>query len=207
MGAFPDTIVNNGLDGRLPATPHLSAHTAFSDTGANEVSGGAYAREVMAMDAATGRTADNTAAESLSIPASTTVQFVGIFDALTGGNFITMMPLGSTKALVGMATDAAENGAPADTLWVAGHGMAQDERVAFFSVDGTLPTGITEGVLYYVIGTPTTNSLQVSATEDGAALAITAAGSFIMSDAVPETYASAGTLELALGDLDLVGLA
>ena len=207
---FTDARINAGLDGRLPGTVYVSAHSAFSATGTNEISGGApaYARKLMGMDAAASRIADNTDAESLDIPGSSTVvQFLGMFDAVSAGNFLGMFPLGATKTLTGMAIDATENSAPADTLWVAGHGMTQDERVCFFEMDGSLPTGIVEGTLYYVIGTPTTNSLQISATEDGSALNITAAGSFIMSDAVPETFGSQGTLELAAGAFDLVGLA
>ena len=206
---FTDARINAGLDGRLPGTVYVSAHSAFSATGTNEISGGtpAYARQLMGMDAATGRIADNTDAETIDVPAGTDVQFLGLFDAVTAGNFLGMFPLGATKTLVGMAIPAIENSAPADTLWVPGHGFSLNDRICFFEVDGSLPTGITEGTLYYVIGTPTTNSLQISATEGGGALDITAAGSFICSDAVPETFGSQGTLELAAGAFDLVGLA
>ena len=206
---FTDARINAGLDGRLPGSVYVSAHTAFSATGTNEVTGGApaYARKLMGMDAAAARIADNTDAETLDIAAATTVEFLGMFDAATSGNFLGMFPLGATKTIVGMAIPATENSAPADTLWVPGHGMAQDDRVCFFEVDGSLPTGMTEGTLYYVIGTPTTNSFQISTTEDGGALDMSAAGAFIMSNAVPETFGSQGTLELAVGAFDLVGLA
>ena len=51
MGAFPDARINAGIDARLGGTVYLSAHTAFSATGTNEVTGGSYARQLMAMDA------------------------------------------------------------------------------------------------------------------------------------------------------------
>lgn len=203
MGQFSDDAINEGVDGRAPATPFLSAYSDWS----TEVTGGSYARQALALDAATGRIADNTDAESLDIPAATTVQFLGIETLVTGGSTYAKVPLGATKSLVGMAIDAAENGAPADTLWVPGHGFAQDDQVVFFAVDGSLPTGLTEGTIYWVIGTPTTNSFQVSTVQDGSAVDITAAGSFIISDIVPETFGAAGTLDVAAGALDLVGLA
>ena len=208
MGAFPDARINAGIDERLNVgTVHLSAHTAFDAAGGNEVTGGTYARVPMAMDAAASRIADNTDAEQLNIPSGTTVRWLGLWSALTGGTFLGMVPNGSTVSKVGVAIPTAEAGLAADTIVCAGHGFAQDDKVVLLAVDGAVPTGSTEGTVYFVIGTPTANTLQISATQDGAALNFTAAGPFIISDIVEEVFGSDGTLSLGAGDLDIVGIA
>lgn len=213
MGAFPDARIDAGIDARLGGTVYLSAHTAFSTTGTNEVTGGspAYARKLMAMDASTGRTADNTDAETLDIPASTTVRWLGMFDAASAGNFLGMVPNGSTKSLVGVVVPSAEAGLAADTIvtcsTAAGHGFVQDDTVVLLSIDGSMPQGATEGTVYWVIGSPTANTLQISDTQDGQPLNFTEQGPFIISDIVEEVFGSQGTLSLGAGDLDIVGIA
>lgn len=59
-------------------------------------------------------------------------------------------------------------------LWTA-HGLANDDPV-IFSTTGTLPTGITAGVTYYVIN-KATDDFEVSATRGGAAINLTGAPS------------------------------
>lgn len=72
-------------------------------------------------------------------------------------------------------------GATNDTITAPAHGAAVNDRVLFFqSSNVTLPTGLTEGTVYWVISTPTSDTLTVSATQGGAAIDITAAGSCIM---------------------------
>ena len=203
MGAFPDARINAGIDARLGATVYLSAHTAFSATGTNEVTGGSYARQLMAMDAAASRISDNTAAESIPIPAGTTVRWLGLWTAVTAGTFLGMIPNGSTvsKVCVGLNTG--------DIFHCASHGFTGLDPVTFLNIDGSLPTGLTEGTVYYAKTTGiTTHTFQVTAAaDDGTAVALTGDGSGIVSDIVEEVFGSAGTLELAAGALDVVGLA
>lgn len=64
---------------------------------------------------------------------------------------------------------------PAVVSW-ANHGLVAGQPVVF-STEGTLPTGISDGVIYYVIATGlTAGEFSVSATKDGAAVAVTGAG-------------------------------
>lgn len=199
MGAFPDAIVNAGLDARLPGTAYLAAHDAFSTTGANEVS---TARTLLGMDAAVARVADNTDAETLAIPALTTVRWLGIWDAATTGTFHGMIPNGSTVAhpCVGLDTD---------TIYAAAHGFADNQAVVFLALNGAVPTGLTEGTVYYVKPTgKTTDTFQVTtAADDGTAVNITASAACVVSDIVEETFTAAGQLTLAAGVLDLIGYA
>ncbi len=74
-------------------TTFVSLHTGDpGTTGANEVSGGTYARVAVTFGAQStisgGRRISVASQVSVNVPAGTTVTFVGVFDAVTGGNFI-----------------------------------------------------------------------------------------------------------------------
>lgn len=66
----------------------------------------------------------------------------------------------------------------AATVYAPAHGLSAGQTVAFFAgPTGTLPTGITEGTIYYVIATGiTTDQFQVSATSGGSAISFTGSG-------------------------------
>ena len=74
------------------ATTYASLHSANpGNTGASELSGGspAYARKAVAWNAATGGAMDDsTNGAVFDVPAGATVAFVGLWDALTNGNFL-----------------------------------------------------------------------------------------------------------------------
>ncbi|MEM9134286.1 MAG: hypothetical protein AAGE88_18200 [Actinomycetota bacterium] len=83
------TGLNAAADGVAGVAGFASLHSAAAGTtGANEISGGGYARQPVVWDAATGAIASLNGTESFSGPASQAVAEVGLFDALTGGNFI-----------------------------------------------------------------------------------------------------------------------
>lgn len=68
---------------------HVSAHTADpGDTGANEVTGGSYARQAITFGAAAAGAIDSSNQPTIPIPGGTTVTHIGFWDALTGGNFL-----------------------------------------------------------------------------------------------------------------------
>lgn len=85
-------LMLNALRGVNPTTPisHVSAHTADpGDTGASEVSGGAYARQSIAFSAAAGGTMDDsTNGAAIPIPAGTTVTHLGLWSAVTAGTYL-----------------------------------------------------------------------------------------------------------------------
>jgi hypothetical protein len=67
---------------------YLSFHTAHPGrTGANEFAGGSYARELIQLDAPTNGVTQNTDAESATMSAQT-AKFWGLWNAVTGGDFL-----------------------------------------------------------------------------------------------------------------------
>src|SRR5690242_14087501 len=99
---FSDTAVQRMLDRMDETSPggagvgatHASLHSAYSASGANELAGGspAYARKALTWAAASGRSKATSASAVFDVPASTTVRWVGFWDASTSGNFLGMVP-------------------------------------------------------------------------------------------------------------------
>ncbi len=183
------TAAKNAMLDAEPST-HLSLHTAWSATGANELTGGspAYARQAASWNAAASAEAALTAAVTFDVPASTTVQWVGRWTALTAGTFLGM------SALNGAETEFSVD-LTANTIKQVAHGYSNGAQVVF--VGGTPPGGLTEGTLYYVVGAAT-DTYQVAATSGGAAIDLTAepAAACVASRIVPETYGRQGTLQI-----------
>ena len=76
---------NEMLDA-LTAT-HASLHTGLpGDAGANEVSGGTYARQAITFAAAAAGARDSSNQPVFDVPAGTTVAYVAFWDAITAGN-------------------------------------------------------------------------------------------------------------------------
>lgn len=194
-----DAQINQGLDARTNATEYLSIHSAFSDTGANELSGGAYARTQIEWDAASGRVADNTNQEVVQIPAGSTVRWLGRWSASSAGTFYGMVPNGSTTAKVAVGLDT-------DTFYCAAHGFSNDDKVTITRLDNAVPTGVTEGDVYYVISS-TTDTFQISTSSGGAAVNVTASHECIVSDIIEESFVAQGQIILNAGAFDLLGLA
>ena len=92
---------------------YVSLHTADpSTTGANEVSGGTYARVAVTWNAASGGSVTNATALSLNLPASTTAAYFGVWSALSsgtyyiGGALTPSVTTGGTAGVVTIATSA-----------------------------------------------------------------------------------------------------
>src|SRR3954469_20583483 len=74
-----------------------SLHTAYSATGTNEVTGGspAYARKALTWSAASsGSKALAPTLPTWDVPAATTVGWIGVWDAVTTGTFLGILPNG-----------------------------------------------------------------------------------------------------------------
>lgn len=86
--ALNDTAKDEMLTDLASKIAYLSAHTADPGTdGSNEVSGSPYARKAVAWSAASAGSMAASADVTISIPGSTTVTYVGLWSALTGGTF------------------------------------------------------------------------------------------------------------------------
>jgi hypothetical protein len=95
-------------------------------------------------------------------------------------------------------------GATNDNVTIPGHTLIVDDRVAFYPTFGSaLPTGITEGTLYWVI-TSATDVITISTTQGGGALNITASGDGIAIKATPLVVSNLITPSFAIGDLTAV---
>lgn len=96
--AFTDTTLNAAVDAIAALGTWISAHTADpSTTGANEVTGGSYARQQTTWGAAS--SGDRAGSEvSIPIPAATTVTHWGIWSASTAGTFIGGFALDAQEA-------------------------------------------------------------------------------------------------------------
>jgi len=79
-------------------TPYVSLHTAaVGETGANEATGGSYARQAGTFGAASGGTISNTATINFTSMPAATITDIGVWDAVSGGNFLWGGAATSTK--------------------------------------------------------------------------------------------------------------
>jgi hypothetical protein len=74
-----------------------------------------------------------------------------------------------------------------DTITIPGHTFLVDDRCAFFAIEGgSLPTGMTEGTVYWV-KTVSGDGITISTTQGGGTLDITAAGGGLGIEVSPVT--------------------
>lgn len=193
---FSSTAKNRMLDaldesgGAGVGATHGSLHTAYSSSGANEVTGGspAYARKSATWAAAASGAKATSASMVFDVPASTTVRWVGLWDAVTSGNFLGMTPNGGGTPQAFVVPDISN-----DTLECVAHGFSNTNAVVVWAVPGDpLPTGLSEGTVYYVISA-TTDDLQLSATSGGSAINITGIGAGMLQRLVEESFGAQGT--------------
>jgi hypothetical protein len=204
MPPFADSAKNLMLDALDEAVAgFLSLHTAYSASGANEVTGGspAYARKACVWNAASAGSKALSANVAFDVPTATTVRFIGIWSAVTAGTFYGMVPNGSTGSKVVSVDDSNQ----ADVFRSPAHGFTALQAIVFFGA--ALPTGITAGTTYYIKTTGLdTDFFQVTAAaDDGIAIALTSNGSGIAQLVVPETFGAQGTftVQAASTSLDL----
>jgi hypothetical protein len=190
------------------AVTHICVFTASDPgTGTNftgtEATGGspAYARQAVTWGTAASGQLSNTNALTFDVPPGT-YGFFGLMTAATGNtnNYRGYLPFGGSVKGFGTA-DTAD--VTANTVTSAAHGLAANDRVMFFNVFAeSLPAGLTEGTLYYVIATGlTADVFSVSTTQGGAAVDITGVGDFFWQKVVPETFAAQGQITVAAGQL------
>lgn len=89
----------------------------------------------------------------------------------------------------------------ADTFTIPGHSFSVDDRIVCHSVSGsTLPTGVTEGTIYWV-KTVSGNDITISTTQGGATLDVTVAGDGIAFKDVSLAVTNGITPQAAIGAL------
>lgn len=99
---FSNTGVDDALGGITAA--YISLHSASpATTGANEISGGSYARVATTWSAASG-SAQAGSQVTINVPASTTIGYFGIWTAATSGTYIGGGPLPNSETYGGAGT-------------------------------------------------------------------------------------------------------
>jgi hypothetical protein len=180
-----------------PSTIYFSLNTADpGDNGANEM---AVTRVAGTYSAASSKSvALSSAVVFTNCPTGTVVAF-SIWDALSSGNCLwTGFLTASPKAFTGDDST--------DVITCPGHGLTTNDQVVFYDDGvGTLPTGVSEATLYYVISSGlTTDAFKISTTLGGSAVNITAKGQGLVSKTTPKTIANAGdTFNLSTATLSL----
>jgi hypothetical protein len=210
---FNDAARNVALDGLDEAITagikYVGVHTLTDPgTGASansgEATGGspAYARQAVTWGAAASGQKSNSGALTFDV-APGTYAFLTFWNVVGPGtsSYLGYAPInGSTKGFFSVDTTLTN-----DALFSVAHGLADGDRVQLFNVFAeSLPTGLTEGTVYFVVSS-TTNSFKVSLTSGGAAVDITAVagGEGFFQKVIPETFASQGQITVAIGALVL----
>jgi hypothetical protein len=188
-----------------PVVAYASLHSAYSATGANELSGGspAYARLALTWSTASGgsKAISGVTGGPFNVPAGQTVAFVGLWSAATSGTFAAM---GANGGAAMYAFTAATSGnlftvpaSPAPS-YTAGQAV-----VIWGGVGATTPGGFTAGNIYYVASAPTTSTFTLSATSGGSAVTVSAAGSGLIQAITLETFGAQGTFTLTADTLSI----
>jgi hypothetical protein len=197
---FSTTALDQGLDALAGGSPssiiaYASLHTAYSATGANELTGGspAYARQAVTWSAASaGSKASASVAGAFNVPASTTVAFVGLWSASTSGTFAGMGPNDAGTPYAFTATLASPG-----VFTAPGSSFSNGNTVVVFPGAGaTLPTGVTAGTVYYIVSASGA-TFELSATSGGSGINLSAAGAGIVQAVTPEAFGAQGTFTLS----------
>lgn len=195
-----------GLRGSTSAGSfYISLHTADPGEAGNQSTNEAaytnYARVAVARSGSgwtvSGNQASNAAAINFAqcgITGATITHFGIGTDSSGTGKLLYKAPLGTV--IQGPFTAKTD-----DTITIPGHSLAVDERVAFYPAFGSsLPTGITEGTIYWV-KTVSSADITISATQGGAAVDITAIGDGVAIEAATLAVSSGITPSFAIGAL------
>lgn len=173
------TSVKNTMLDALTITA-ISLHSAYSITGANELTGGspAYIRQVVTFDAAiSGLRFLSTPPYIFDVPAGT-VAWIGMW--ADDASFVGMAPNGGDALRPFVADDTT------GTLRSAAHGFAQNDTLVVWSGSASaLPGGLVEGAVYYVVAVETVGDLQLSTTLAGSPVTLISTGNGYLQRIVP----------------------
>jgi hypothetical protein len=194
---------NSALDAWAAIYTFGSLHSAYpADTGANEIAGGApaYSRETLTFAAAAaGSLALAAVLPTFDVPGGgTVVAWLGAWDAGVAGNFGGAIPISGGSPAPFTAEDST------DVITCDQHGFADTNQVFVMDTTGAvLPTGLTEGVIYFVRDA-TTDTFKLALTSGGAAIDITVDGAGFVQRIIPETFANQGQVAVNSGTWDLL---
>lgn len=209
---FNDLGKNKALDGLDEAVSgailyigvgNLTDPGTGTNYGGTEATGGspAYGRQAVTWAAASGGTKSNSGALTFDVAAGT-YAFLLFFNASTGNTntYLGYAPINGTVKGFGSVDSA---GVTADAIQSAAHGLVDNDRVQLFNVfSESLPAGLTEGTVYYVVSS-TTDTFEVSTTQGGASVNITGIGELFFQKVIPEVFGAQGQITVAASALVL----
>ncbi|HTY27933.1 MAG TPA: hypothetical protein VMD51_07285 [Mycobacterium sp.] len=181
---------------------YASLHTAYSSSGANELTGGspAYAREAVTWNAASGASKTTASvAGTFNVPSSGTVAFVGLWAGTGASTFAGMGPNGGATQYGFTSV----SGTPATFTAPSSSYSANQTVVLFDSAGATISTDFTLGQIYYVVS-PSGDTFQLSATSGGSGIGTSHLGAGIVQGVTVETYGSQGTFSLTSDTLTMI---
>jgi hypothetical protein len=158
-----------------------------------ETTYGAYARQAITFGApAANLGGRQTLASAITFPAksdagSVAIIATGIFDAVSAGNLLDVILLFDGSPLAAIVNNSDVTG---NTIQSPAHALTTNDqvRVEQFPGDTPIPAGLAENTTYFVIATGlTADVFELSATQGGAAIDITAAGRMLVHKLVPVT--------------------
>lgn len=184
-------------------TNYLALFTAApSDTGGGtEVSGGSYARQNLSTALGTQSGGQIANASQITFPDATanwgTILAWATFDASSAGNMLWWGWLGTGAEAPGTAAAAT------DAFTSYAHGFANGDQVMLQAPEGgALPTGVSANTAYWVVGA-TTDTFQLSTTQGGSAINLTADGEFSAYKIQTKTVNSGDGFKFNTGNLTL----
>lgn len=165
----------------------------------------AAARTSVAMAAVAGSSRSNSAQVEITVsPAgNSSHRFWKIYDAVSAGNYLGYAVAGTAPSQMAVLTDTS-----LDDIICPNHGfVAGDEVYALIGPDGkALPTGATEGTVYYVISAGiSTHTFRVSTTPGGSAVNFTGVGAAFVRKIGVKQYAQNDIIRLEIGGLVVTG--
>lgn len=200
------SITHIGVNALVTAPPSDGTPGSGATAAGTEATGGSppYSRKAATWAPAASSQKSNSAALTFDVPPGT-YAFLSLWGAPTGNTgtqYRGWLPInGSIKGFG--EVDSAD--VTADTITSSSHGLVTGDRVICFNVfSESLPAGLTEGAVYYVVGA-TTDTFQVSSTLGGSAVAITGQGELYWQKIIPETFASQGQIVVDIGAAVLDG--
>lgn len=206
-----NSALKSGTGGGIAGiVTHIGIHTAVdpgtgTNANAGEATGGspAYARQAVTWGSAASGQVSNSGSLTFDVPAGSYAAFT-LWNAVSGNtnNFLGYLPFGGSVKGFGTVDS---NGVTNDLIQSSAHGLVANDRVMVYNVFAeSLPTGLTEGTLYYVISTGlTTDAFKVSTTQGGSAVDITAIGDLFFQKFVVETFGAQGQITAAAAALVL----
>lgn len=201
--AFGDQALNAMLDTLAAELDQVSLHSAYSASGANEVTGGSYARQAITWNAAASGALDSSNAPSFSVPSGQTVAWIGYWDTGPSPDVFQGMTTNRQSGDVAPTSKYIVDTA-ANNIEAPAHGLVVDERVAFWG--GTPPGGLSEGTIYWVV-TAATDTFQVGTTQSQSpetGLTNQGDADVTFAQVRVETFGADGTFNLTDADVDFL---